>query len=203
MNIQGLPVYMMTLGDEADGVSCISLVEYPAIEKNFMLFSEDEKKKLCFADEERHVISGPAMIPDLPIYRCDETGYEFYVVFSKDTIEKSAQRFFKNGNQANVSLQHEYDVNNVYVFESYIVDAAKGLKPNFVTVPDGTWMLSMKVEDPALWDEIKNTNLLNGFSIETVNTVQKMNKVEKLDVQEQAETRRDWLDELLDMNDQA
>ena len=196
MLYNGLPIYQMNITDDMDGVSCISLVEFPAIEKNFMLFSDEEKKKLCFADEEKHIVSGPAMIPDLPIYRCDETGYEFFVTFTKETIEKSAQRFFKSGNQANISLQHEIPVDSVYVFESYIVDESKGLKPDFVSVPDGTWMVSLKVEDPELWDEIKNTNLLNGFSIETTNTIQKLNKQEQ--VQEPEPENKGLLDQVLD-----
>ncbi|MBQ2389124.1 MAG: hypothetical protein II305_03635 [Clostridia bacterium] len=186
----------MNIVDEADGVSCISLVEFPAIEKNYLKFSEEERKKLVLGREDKQIITGAAMIPDLPIYRCDETGYEYYVSFTKETIEKSAQRFFKNGNQANVSLQHEIPVDSVYVFESYIVDKERGIYPTDLELPDGSWVVSMKVEDRALWEEIKNAGLLNGFSIETLNTVQKLNKQEP--AQESEPEKKDLVDQILD-----
>lgn len=196
MLYNGLPIFQMNIVDEADGVSCISLVEFPAIEKNYLKFSEEERKKLVLGREDKQIITGAAMIPDLPIYRCDETGYEYYVSFTKETIEKSAQRFFKNGNQANVSLQHEIPVDSVYVFESYIVDKERGIYPTDLELPDGSWVVSMKVEDRALWEEIKNAGLLNGFSIETLNTVQKLNKQEP--AQEPEPEKKDLLDQVLD-----
>lgn len=190
----------MNIVDDADGVSCISLVEFPAIEKDFMLFSEEQKKSLMLASEDRQVITGAAMIPDYPIYRCDENGYEYFVSFTRDTIEKSAQRFFKNGYQGNISLQHEVPVDSVYVFESYIVDKERGISPKDLDLPDGSWCVSMKVEDKALWDKIKTTGLLNGFSIETLNTVQKMSKDENPEIAEKKKDgKRDWIDELLGM----
>ena len=200
MLYNGLPIYQMSIVDDADGVSCISLVEFPAIEKNYLKFNEEEKKKLILAQNDRQILTGAAMIPDLPIYRCDESGYEYYVSFTRETIEKSAQRFFKNGYQSNVSLQHEVPVDSVYVFESYIVDRERGINPKDLELPDGSWVVSMKVEDKDLWEKIKTTGLLNGFSIETLNTAEKMSK--QYDQEERAQEHKTWLDELLNMRDQ-
>lgn len=201
--LKGLPIYNMTIGDELDGVYKISLVDAPAIESDFLLFNDEEKKRLTLSNDEKHIITGPAMIPDMPIYRCDETGFEFYVQFSKDTIRKSAELFFKNGYQSSVSVGHEFDVNDVYVFESYIVDKKRGIVPNDLEVPDGTWVVSMKCDNDELWDKLKNTDLLHGFSVETMNTAIQMAKQEaKPDQEERQVEKKTWMDELLNMADQ-
>lgn len=200
--LKGLPIYNMTINDELDGVYKISLVDMPAIESDFLLFNDEEKKVLTFSDETKHVITGPVMIPDMPIYRCDETGFEYYVQFSKDTIRKSAELFFKNGYQSSVSVGHEFDVNDVYVFESYIVDKNRGIVPNDLDLPDGTWCVSMKCENDELWDKLKNTDLLHGFSIETMNTAIQMAKQEQFDQEERQVEKKTWMDELLNMADQ-
>lgn len=195
--LKGLPIYNMTITDEIDGVYKISLVDMPAIESDFLLFNDDEKKNLCFRDETKHVITGPCMIPDMPIYRCDETGFEYYVTFTKDTIRRSAELFFRNGFQASVSVGHEFDVNDVYVFESYIVDKERGIAPNDMELPDGSWCVSMKCENDELWNELKNTDLLHGFSIETINTAVKMSKQEEKPEQVEDQKKIDFIDMLL------
>lgn len=186
--LKGLPLYNLTINDELDGVYKISLVDAPAIESDFLLFSEDEKKKFTFSDDEKHVIFGPVMIPEMPIYRNDN-GYEYYVTFSKETVEKSMQLFFKNGYQANISVDHEFDVKDVYVFQSYIVDPENGIAPKNIDVPAGTWVVGMKCDNDELWDKLKNTDLLHGFSVETINTAEKMSK---------QEPQKSWLDKLLE-----
>ena len=40
----GLPLYRAEITDEEDGMYCISLVDFPATESDFMAF--DKKKKL-------------------------------------------------------------------------------------------------------------------------------------------------------------
>ncbi|MFO0453795.1 MAG: hypothetical protein ACK52I_34930, partial [Pseudomonadota bacterium] len=48
----------------------------------------DREKKFSFSvvNNEERIVVGPAMIPDLPIFRKDETG-EYYVFFDRKTIE--------------------------------------------------------------------------------------------------------------------
>jgi hypothetical protein len=193
--LKGLPLYNSTITDEIDGVYKISLVDNPAIESDFVLFNEDEKKTYTFSNDEKHVIMGPVMIPDMPIYRNDN-GFEFYVTFSKETIEKSMQLFFKNGFQANVSVDHEYDVKDIYVFESYIVDPENGIAPKELDIPAGSWVVAMKCDNEELWDTLKNTDLLHGFSIETINTAVKMSKQEKPEQVEDVK-KLDFIDMLL------
>ena len=50
-----------------DTLTDISLVEYPAIESNWMCFSKDVKH-YTFSDNEKHIITGAVLIPDIKIY---------------------------------------------------------------------------------------------------------------------------------------
>lgn len=78
-----LPCYEMIIEESTTseiGVSFVALVDRPAIEKNFMAFNS---LKIEFSkDEEKRIISGPAMVANSLIYRKDDNG-EYNVFFSK------------------------------------------------------------------------------------------------------------------------
>lgn len=156
--------------DNEQYVDAISLVDYPAIELDWMKFNKVKKMdfKDTFSDAEKMIITGPAMVPNKLIYRIDYlTDEEFYVWFSRDTIEKIAIDFSKSSRNYNATYQHEKNITDVFVFESWIVkdnnnDKAKALGYD---VPNGTWMVSMRINNPEIWDKIK-TGEVKGFSIE-------------------------------------
>jgi hypothetical protein len=74
-------------------------------------FSND-KPKLNFAiqDEDKHIISGPLMLADKPIYRNNKKFGEHFVTFSAETIKDIAIKFSKKGYQGNVNLMHDQDM---------------------------------------------------------------------------------------------
>ena len=129
--------------------------------------------KFSIQDEEQRIVTGPLMIADLPIYRRDEDG-EYYVMFSAEEIKKIVQRFFKKGYQAKVNIEHSKPVEDVFMFESYIVDREKGVMPpkGFEDIPDGSWFGSYKVDNDNIWDEVK-AGTFKGFSIEGMFKYQK------------------------------
>ncbi|MBV7534051.1 XkdF-like putative serine protease domain-containing protein [Chitinophaga sp. sic0106] len=168
MNTQ-LPIYQLTISDNNDDdseVDFVSLVDRPAIQRNFLSFSEHQA--FSIDNEDERIVTGPAMIPDAPIYRRDESG-EFYVVFDADTINKIAIRFFKKGYQANINTMHERNaiVANSVFYESWVVDREKGKMPlaAFKDVPDGTWFLTAKINNDETWQKIKSGEY-RGFSVE-------------------------------------
>lgn len=129
-----------------------------------------DKQRFAIQDEEERVISGPLMLADTPIYRNDQNG-EYYVQFSKDTIKKIAQKFFRKGYQQNVNLMHDSGstVEGLTMFESFIKDSKRGIKAmaGFEDVPDGSWFGSFKVENEDVWKLIKDGKV-RGFSVEGV-----------------------------------
>lgn len=166
-----LPVYEMKLEQSNEGVFCVSIVDSPAIESSFMLFTKQDPVIYTFKDDQEHILTGAVMIPDKRIYRKDPSGFEYEVFFSKDTVKKIAERFMKNKINDAISLDHSEKVmpGDAYIFESYIVDSNKGLKPNFLQdIPDGTWVASVKIDNPDLWTLIKDTDLYHGFSVEVL-----------------------------------
>lgn len=145
----------------------ISLVELPAIESNFLCFSKEDTFKFS-TDEEKRIITGAVMIPQKRMLRIDEkTGEEYYVYFSADTIQQAAYRWLQENMNHQFNLEHSDNTNKVDVVESWIINNQHNDKANSLgfSLPAGTWMMSCKVNDEELWNEIKE-GTYNGFSVE-------------------------------------
>lgn len=184
--------YVKIDNDELCGIDAISLVDIPAVEKNFLCFKEESKPIKMNFDSSKHIISGVVCLADTPIYRYSEIYGEYYVVFTKETIQQMVEKFAKDDLFKSVNLQHDDDnfVDGVYMFESYIVNKERGIAPKeFTDVPDGSWICSYKVDNEELWNEIVNGNKLNGFSLQGMFGLQE--KFEKQTVHE--ETYEEWL----------
>lgn len=164
-----LPIYKLRVDKEDSGVDYIALVDHPAIQRNWMAFSE-EKQNFYVENEDQMILSGALMIADLPIFRRSESLGEHYVIFDKETISTIVKRYFKNKFTSNVNLMHEQTakVDGVYLFESYIINRERGIKPpkGFEGVSDGSWFGSFKVDNKEVWDDFVKTGKLKGFSVE-------------------------------------
>jgi hypothetical protein len=151
---------------KVSGIDAISIVEAPAIESNFIALS-NHQVKFATVDTEKRILMGPALIPNRPIYR-NQDGEEFYVYFSKSTIEKAMQLYLKKGNQGNATLEHDGKIQGLTLVESWIkVDAEKDKSAAFgMNDPVGTWYVSMKVDNEEIWNEYVKSGKVKGFSIE-------------------------------------
>ena len=75
--------------------------------------------------------------------------------------------FFKNGNQSQATLEHQVKLDGMTVVESWIVESEKDKSRHYgLDVPVGTWMVSMKVESDAVWQDYVKDGKVRGFSIE-------------------------------------
>ena len=77
--------------DEAQqmmGIDAISIVENPAIEENFLALKSDEVK-LAEVNKEKKILMGALLIPNRPIFRTNGEE-EYYIYFSKKTVEKAS-----------------------------------------------------------------------------------------------------------------
>ena len=154
--------------DFETGLNAISLVEYPAVEVDFLAFAKDESAVLQFADEERHIITGIALLADTPIYRIAPDKTEYYVRFTKDCIRQLVEKYFKFGLTNSVNIEHKDNqfVDGVTMLESYIIDKERGICPNeFASAPDGSWVVSYKVSNLDVWNKIKSGEV-KGFSVQ-------------------------------------
>ena len=164
-----LPVYEALISSEDDGIVTISLVDEPAVESDFVCFAKDAGKQLfALKDSAERLITGCLMKADTPIYRNDN-GYEYYIVFSKKTIQTMAQKMLADSTFKNIDTQHNGELlpqGALTLMEVYVKDSNKGIDPNFVDVPDGSLMVTFKVNDESIWQECANGDFLNGFSLE-------------------------------------
>jgi hypothetical protein len=162
-----LPIYRVKVGGEfADAkLDYVSLVDQPAIQTKGLLFSNNLIFKF---EKEKQIITGPAMIPNQLIYRRDKEMGEFYVVFEADAIIELATKFNREVKEFKINVDHADVVPSAFITESWIVDNPEMDKAKSLgfDVPAGTWMLSVKVEDEAFWnDEVKAKGQF-GFSVE-------------------------------------
>lgn len=159
----------------------ISLVEMPAIEEELVALAKQEQVKVQLADDTKHMVFSAVLIPDKPIYRCDDEGNEYYLEFSKESIEKMSQEFFKNYRQNEITLDHENMASDITVVESWLKSdlykdksVALGLNPD---LPIGTWFAGMKINQIDVWDRIK-AGELKGFSVESLVSLEEFSKID-------------------------
>ena len=163
--INGLPVYIAQIDNSEEGILDISLVDYPAVKRDFVLFSQD-KMNFSIQSEEKRIISGVVMLADTPIYRKSPTAGEYYIVFTRDIIEVMVEKMSFEGKLNNITLNHNGQlVEGVTLVELFIKDSSKGLNPTYLPdVTEGSLIASYKVENEDIWNQIK-AGEFRGFSL--------------------------------------
>ena len=164
-----LPIFNLEIEGMEDGIYAVSIVKHPATEQAYMLFNKDsEMQKFRIEDEEKQIVTGVLMTANSLIYRSNEEIGEHYIRFTPEAIRKGMQLFFRDGHHLTANFEHNSNqpVNGVYFYESFQVDQERGISaPKGMDVPDGSWVGTMKVEDPAIWELIRQGDF-TGFSIE-------------------------------------
>jgi hypothetical protein len=151
--------------EELSGVDAVSIVEFPAIESNFI--SLNKQLELAKVDDEKRILMGAALIPNKHIYRRNGKD-EYYIFFSNETVRKASELFLMNSNQNNATLEHDKELKDLSIVESWIVedtDMDKSKKYG-LDAPVGSWVVSMKVNNDVIWNDFVKTGKVKGFSIE-------------------------------------
>ena len=165
--LRDLPLYTANISEDYDGIYAVSLVDFPATETEWVCFEKIQEQKYSIQDEEQHLLTGPIMLCQTPIYRRTPDGYEFNIIYTKETIKVMAEKMLSDMSHNNIDIQHDgeiLDKGKVSLVELYIVDKEKGIDPKFIDVPDYSLMATYKVHDDSLWQECKNGKL-HGFSL--------------------------------------
>lgn len=179
------PLYKIVVNEdnEEELMTCISLVDFPAVNVDFMAFKEQKKEddiKLFTFDKNspERKITGVAIRADYPIYRYDMRG-DYYVVFEKETIDNIILKYSKMGMNNLVSLQHNGElVDGVYMVEYFVKDSSKNITPKgFEGIEDGSLFCTFKIENERVWQSVLNGEV-NGFSIEIMADMERVDNVE-------------------------
>lgn len=160
-----MKTYELVLEDcERHGTFVISIVDEPAHGDEYVAFSKDKTRS---NDDEQRIITGAVLIPDTPVYRRSPEPH--MVKMSKETIKKSVEQFSKLSDNTATSVDHNgKKIDGVTIIEQWLVFDKDNDKSNALglDLPNGSWVVSMKVDNDETWEKIKNTDMLNGFSIE-------------------------------------
>ena len=154
-----------TKGDT--GIFRMSIVENPAVKSQLVMFSE-EAELLEFKDDERQVIYSMAMRPNTLIPRKDINGEPAMVFYSEETCDNLLENFFKNNSHNGATVNHDKNSREgIYIFEAWKVLDPEKDKSNVlgIKVEKGDIMMGQKIEDPEIWQKVKNKEL-TGLSFE-------------------------------------
>ena len=113
-----------------------------------------------------------------------EDGTPYYVTFSKDTVKRLAQKYIKDNNANNITIEHARKVKNISLVESWITESSQydKAKAYGLTVKPGTWMGVFKVDNEDVWNNFVKTGKVKGISLEGLFThgLMKASKIEDL-----------------------
>lgn len=182
----GLPLWeaKIDMGDAETGMFCVSLVDEPATESNFLAFNKD-KKLITYSiqDEEQRKVFGLIMAADMPIYRIGNGGYEYYIVYSRETLADMMEKYFAQGFQNNVDTMHNFELEDgITLTQMFVKDTEKGVNPKgFEEYADGSVFAEYKIHNDEVWESIKNGEY-KGFSLAGYFTIEEtFNKKQKED----------------------
>ena len=168
VKIDNIPVYNAVLAEDG-GMMRISLVDVPAVMSNFQVFSRQDKlQRYRIQDEAQRRVFGVIMRADFPIYRRDDDGTEYYLIYRADTIKAMAEKYLVDGLQNNVNTMHRKgsDGEDVNMVQWFIKDTSRGIVPEgFDDIADGSLFAEFHVENDEVWEAIKD-GTYQGFSLE-------------------------------------
>lgn len=153
-------------------VSHISLVDKGANFKNIIWKSESESNietyiEIQKSDEEQQMVYGIVYSPDEVDSQGDYTDIE--------VIKQMSYDFMKNKNVENIDVDHTFKNEDAFVAESWLIKSPDSLFPN---EKEGSWAVGIKVNNPEIWNKIKNKEI-NGLSMAGIAETEEINKVKK------------------------
>lgn len=133
-------------------ISFVSLVDKAANKRPFLIVKNEDGKaafttygRIIKSDDNRHFVTGIVYEP------MTEDAHGNYM--TADEIAKAAFWFAKNGNK--VDLQHNFvSEEGTAVVESWIAKSDCDIDGE--TVKEGTWLMTIEINDDSLWQSIQN-----------------------------------------------
>lgn len=173
--MNNLPLYKIVIDpNNKSGVFAISLVDEPAIEVDWIKLSKQIQMEFS-ANQDKQMLFGPILIPNKRIYRKDDNGFEYEIMFDEETISLISQKYNKEKINDNFNFQHSNRKVNAYLIENWITDNPDKSQKYGFELPVGTWFGGVKVDDKKFWDEEVKSDKVKGFSVEIAADVELVN----------------------------
>ena len=163
-----LPTYRIIVNPEDDttGVYAVSLVDEPAIEVDWIKLQKIIEDFSFAVNKDKQMLFGPLLIPNKLIYRRDESGKEYNIVFDEETIQTIADKYNENKLTDVFNFQHSDKKVEAVLLQNWITGTTDKSQDYGFVLPKGTWFGGVKVKDEGFWlDEVK-TEKVKGFSVE-------------------------------------
>lgn len=163
-----LPTYKIVVNadDDTTGVYAVSLVDQPAIEVDWIALSKQISDYYFQANKDKQMLFGPLLIPNKLIYRRDESGNEYNIVFDEETIQIIADKYNENKLGDVFNFQHSNEKVEAALLQNWITGEVDKSQEMGFELPKGTWFGGVKVKNEKFWLEEVKTGLVKGFSVE-------------------------------------
>lgn len=163
-----LPTYKIVVNadDDTTGVYAVSLVDQPAIEVDWIALSKQISDYYFQANKDKQMLFGPLLIPNKLIYRRDENGNEYNIVFDEETIQIIADKYNENKLGDVFNFQHSNEKVEAALLQNWITGEVDKSQEMGFELPKGTWFGGVKVKNEKFWLEEVKTGLVKGFSVE-------------------------------------
>lgn len=174
--MEKIPLYHAVPGEGY--LEFVSLVDQPAIIEKGLAFAQELRFQ---AVEDKGIIVGPAMIPDVIMSRYDKETGEYAIVFSKESIEWFQEEFNRSAKDNKVNFDHNAVVPSAFIKSNWIVEDDKNDKMNMygLSYPVGTWMMEVKVTDKDWFARYVKEEGRYGFSVEGLFQLERKGSVNK------------------------
>ena len=175
-----LPLYLVNVDDESCTITTISLVEHPAMQTQMLCFGEQKPILKFSLDESKHCFISCIVRCDYPIYRVDDEGNEFYIVFDKESSKKLCQKLLRDGFQQHVSLDHNGQlISGIELQEVFLKDSEHGINPSgYDDVAEGSLFGVYHVSDENLWRDCVEGRF-EGMSLESYLHLEQFKQIKK------------------------
>jgi hypothetical protein len=162
-----IPTYKIVVSpdDSETGVYAVSLVDEPAIEVDWIKLAKTEDFSFS-VNKDKQMLFGPMLIPNKLIYRRDEKGNEYNIVFDEETIQIIADKYNENKLGDVFNFQHSDKKVEAVLLQNWITGTTDKSQDYGFELPKGTWFGGVKVKDEKFWASEVKTERVKGFSVE-------------------------------------
>lgn len=164
-----IPIFKAVIEENNDGINAIAFVREPAVDAMLLKFNKNKKNiKLSVIDNTKRKIIFPIMRCDYPIYRYDRIYGEYYIIYTKEVIEKMARKMIADKVTDNFNVEHNSNdtVNGIYLEELFIKNTKKGINPvGYEDIEEYSLFGVYAIDNEEVWEQIEN-GTFTGLSLE-------------------------------------